>query len=68
VTGDLHDHGLGYSGTPQVSDRRPPEIAEQESGDTGRLTSRFTLVILSARPAGDLWMLRGGQEQNRQSV
>jgi hypothetical protein len=26
------------------------------------------LVILSARPAWDVQMLRGGQEQNRQSV
>ena len=28
VTGDLHDHGLGYSGAPQVSNRSPPEIVE----------------------------------------
>ena len=41
VTGDLHDHGLGYSGAPQVSNRSPPEIVEQESGDTGGLASQI---------------------------
>jgi len=35
VTGDLHDDGLGYSGAPQVSNRRPPKIVEQQSGDPG---------------------------------
>ena len=41
VTGNLHDHGLGYSGAPQVSNRSPPEIVEQESGDTGGLASQI---------------------------
>jgi hypothetical protein len=43
-------------------------VMMRHSGAMLYVRCRFTLVILSARPAWDLQMLRGGQEQNRQSV
>jgi hypothetical protein len=42
VACDLHDHGLGNVGAPEIPHGCPPKIVEQQPGDAGGLASQIS--------------------------